>query len=811
MRPRCQFLSFVLAGVSLAGVLRGQETAKIARPLPPTPPDKVGYEPTEIAFQPVAPPKTRPAGAPDVDGVRAEFDHVLVGEPGDGRTWARGTDYKASFGVEGATFIPFLGSNAPRNCPVRFALASATVDGVPIELAVPAASRDGERVVIERGDVDEVYDLSLAGVEQTFVVERLPARGLLRLDVDVETDLQADAGEEGLQFVNELGGVRYGAITVLDAAGARWDTAARLVDGRIRIEIPADFVRSASLPLRIDPLIVAFQVTPSGGVDQYYADMAFDVSANQWCVVYEEAFSASDHDVYTVLVSVTGFTVVGSLASVDYTGDFWGRPCIANNNAANNFMVAAIVYPPPGTSSSVKVCMRDALSQNVGTQFEVSGSESGFKAYCDIGGDPDTTAPTYYCVVWNRIFSPTDSDIHARLVTTTGAPVGSAVTYIDNSSATIDSVPRVSNSDGPPPHTDQEWNIVWMRAVSGGSSDIYAAQVHWDGVVTSPTFPVDVSFNNDIYPTASAPLDRASGPRPWMAVYQRATFGDSDVAARVFLNSTQLAVSNLTYNEGVSILQDQVDPDVDTDGSQFFVTYRQNTALNPTAYNVYASAFAYTDNSIYLSESHLMLGSTFLETLAPRVAAAHSSGAVSNKFGASWSRDSGSAYEVHVALFEPPYDLPLDTYCSGDGSTFTCPCGNNGFRGNGCAHSASPGGAALVGAGTRHVSNDLFAMTASPVPPSAPGLLFQGTAQTSLPFGDGELCLGGTIVRLSIKFATSTVLTFPTGTDLPISAQGLLPAVGGSRNYQVWFRDAAAFCTPDVFNLTNALHVVWLP
>src|SRR5262245_59279628 len=34
-----------------------------------------------------------------------------------GTIWVRGTTYKASFGAEGATYIPYLGSHAPRNFP----------------------------------------------------------------------------------------------------------------------------------------------------------------------------------------------------------------------------------------------------------------------------------------------------------------------------------------------------------------------------------------------------------------------------------------------------------------------------------------------------------------------------------------------------------------------------------------------------------------------------------------------------------------------------------------------------------------------
>jgi hypothetical protein len=31
------------------------------------------------------------------------------------------------------------------------------------------------------------------------------------------------------------------------------------------------------------------------------------------------------------------------------------------------------------------------------------------------------------------------------------------------------------------------------------------------------------------------------------------------------------------------------------------------------------------------------------------------------------------------------------------------------------------------------------------------------------------------------------------------------------RSYQAWYRNAAAFCTPSTFNLTNGYSVTWAP
>jgi len=33
----------------------------------------------------------------------------------------------------------------------------------------------------------------------------------------------------------------------------------------------------------------------------------------------------------------------------------------------------------------------------------------------------------------------------------------------------------------------------------------------------------------------------------------------------------------------------------------------------------------------------------------------------------------------------------------------------------------------------------------------------------------------------------------------------------GTRTYQVWYRNAAAFCTPSTFNLSNGWELIWAP
>jgi len=153
-------------------------------------------------------------------------------------------------------------------------------------------------------------------------------------------------------------------------------------------------------------------------------------------------------------------------------------------------------------------------------------------------------------------------------------------------------------------------------------------------------------------------------------------------------------------------------------------------------------------------------------------------------------------------------------YCFGDGTGGTCPCGNLGAPGNGCANSVNANGGNLASTGSASVSADSFTLIGTGMPDSS-ALYFQGTTQINggngAPFGDGLRCAGGQIVRLGTKQNSGGQSSYPEILDLPISIRGGISFGPQTRTYQVWYRNAnASFCTVDTFNLTNALSVVWV-
>jgi hypothetical protein len=148
--------------------------------------------------------------------------------------------------------------------------------------------------------------------------------------------------------------------------------------------------------------------------------------------------------------------------------------------------------------------------------------------------------------------------------------------------------------------------------------------------------------------------------------------------------------------------------------------------------------------------------------------------------------------------------------CFGDGTGTACPCGNNGPAGAGCLNSLGTGGT-LAATGTASISSDSLNLNGAGMPDAA-CLYFQGTTiangGTGAVFGDGLRCASGTVRRLGTQFNALGTSSYPGMGDPSVSVRGLC-APGDVRIYQAWYRNAAAFCSADTFNLTNAWQITW--
>ncbi len=190
------------------------------------------------------------ARLPGVTGAPQLPRQVLFDNPGDGRLWAAGPSYKASFGADGFVYVPFFGSQAPQDYPVRFELAAVRVGATELPLADAEPVRDGMRVTFDRGAVHERYDLGVEGVEQMFVIDSERA-GAVDVVLKVTSELREDAMRAGIQFSNDLGHVGYGEASVVRgerkiAVATNWENGTIHIHGRSRAKrtMVTTFVKS---------------------------------------------------------------------------------------------------------------------------------------------------------------------------------------------------------------------------------------------------------------------------------------------------------------------------------------------------------------------------------------------------------------------------------------------------------------------------------------------------------------------------------------------------------------------------------------
>lgn len=406
-----------------------------------------------------------------------------------GALWARGKSYKASADERGFTFIPFLGSKASRNWPVGFEVQAATLDsGAELELTAPKVSRHGNTLVIDRGAVTARYVMGLDEVEQTFVLEGLAgSTSDFVLDLDVTTDLAVTRKGDGWGLAGPDGEVNFGAATVLDAAGRSLAIEARLTPDHLQFTVPAAFLAVAEGPVVIDPVISTHTL------DDYFLeltnpDVAFEASSETYLVAYEEAFSATDGDVYTrtfdsqtLIINEEEYADVSSLKT-------W-RPKVASHAAADTYLVVCM-QADTFDRITLQGRIQDAdLTGGWGPEFYVAGfDEFHRRLNHDVGGTAfEGSLTRNYIIVWERAAQGGGnfpSGVEARLIGGNGAYNTGFIQVTPFSDTRSASNIQVSKSDGDP-DVHASWWISWASGASlGQQTSVRGARVNFFGTVT---------------------------------------------------------------------------------------------------------------------------------------------------------------------------------------------------------------------------------------------------------------------------------------------------------------------------------------
>jgi hypothetical protein len=554
-------LRMALAGLALAGCAFAQVAGSMERPGTVSESDLVRL-------------------VSEAPGIRSAAPRVWFDAPGDGSRWARGMNYKASFIGDEASFIPFLGSDAPKNYPVTFRIVEMTVGGVAMALGAARFERRGDEMVAERGIVREAYAIRPHEVEQTFVLDRPVGEGAIVVRVGLDSELVAEETEAGIELRNALGGVRYGKATAIDAQGEKCAVATMLRDGSIELVVPAGFAASAAYPLTIDPLISVFTTSPTASAKDLNVDVAYDVGEDTYLVVCEQIYSATDHDILAVTYTGTGTPVPGGAEWIDYTSSWWANPKVANNNSYAQFLVVAerkVTIGGGFVTTEIWGRMRYAfapppLFQDAQFQIGSAAFNAGALTHPDVGGDGQNYGD--YCVVW-QVWNGL---IEYRMVT----PQSTFSTGWIALASGGKSNPAISKSLGSSYiSAQQQWVVVFQHTYSPTDEDIAAARIHRDGTIAAYPYWVDTSVASDKNPRVSAIADDVPGTGyAYLVAYERRVGNLDHLRGMLLVGTSPVGPStDLTALLGASSSQNQQTPCVDTDGTRFAIGYVETCGI----------------------------------------------------------------------------------------------------------------------------------------------------------------------------------------------------------------------------------------
>ncbi|MBL8748673.1 MAG: hypothetical protein JNK78_05905 [Planctomycetes bacterium] len=582
-------------------------------------------------------------------------NRVFVEAAVDGTAWVRGSDWKAAFTARGIEFVPFLGADAPRNFPVRLEVEGSRDSDAPRIV--------GERrIEITRRECIERYDLAPAHVEQSFVFAQRPAGDSLVVRMRVQSELAFTVNDNGsLAFANERGGVRYGRAIVFDATGRRSDVGSVFDGATLTLTVPVDFTRAATFPLTIDPIIQTFTTSPGigSGFSLLDADCAYLGTWNGlYAAVHEEAFSATDHDVYVTTWDRDGN--VGPATYVDYTTSYWAAPRIASHRGASQFLVVAAKGMPALNTRTIDgrtLTWDGAGTLTTSPQFSISNLGTGRSP--DVGGDPNPSppAPGNYCVTWE---APNGAGYWYNIVHTDGSLLAANGVWQNPAPFQSVSSVRVGKSCGVGAYTTREWVVVMQKQSLAANTDILGARLGIDGNVITTSFPIDSSPAKETNPEVSSITDPIEGNECFVVVYQRTIPGsiaapqNEDVIAQVFTGTTSLSgpvnMSDLLLTDPIG---DQYDPCVDTDGYRFTIGFTEDPAIlgtdtvaNLATVHVHAGAFNYTELPAALSSYSGPDGHV-------RVTSERSGGTFTPRYMATWDQTSNATglSSVHGAFW----------------------------------------------------------------------------------------------------------------------------------------------------------------
>jgi hypothetical protein len=380
-----------------------------------------------------------------------------------------------------------------------------------------APHRTGDVVTFDRGPLREIYTLALDRVEQDFVVTA-DEPGDVEVELAIASELTGRSDPTSIRFGCAFGEVVYGeAFLVL--AGGKEPIESACDAGAIRLRVRAGQRQPG--PVVIDPILTTRSTSASGPVSS--PDVAYDATNDRYLVVWESAFSASDHDIFSEMFDGAGDRIVGSGLAIDISSQFFAHPRTADLHAADRFLVATeLVDAAYGGRRMVYGRTRDAGgTMALGVHVLLSNPAlPGENVAPVVGADPGTDAgPHDWLVVWNNVTSATDGNIQGRAVLANGQPKHAWVLVIEDGLNTDNGNAQVSRSNGNGQVPHPQWLVVYNRYVGSSTAQVFGRTLDL-GFNLGNEVPLDDSTNRNLYPQVSSPIaDR--GETGYLVTYER--------------------------------------------------------------------------------------------------------------------------------------------------------------------------------------------------------------------------------------------------------------------------------------------------
>lgn len=214
--------------------------------------------------------------------------------------------------------------------------------------------------------------------------------------------------------------------------------------------------------------------------DQYYPRVAFGVAGGRYALVWQDARSGTDWDIYGQLVTREGNLSGGNLAL--YRGDYNDmRPAIAAHGSANEFMVVfERVIAGAGQPDIAAFTFGSAGTPSAVTRIRLASNQR----YTP--GVAHHTGTNEYLVEWADNYAHIQVDIQAQRIQTSRALVGSLLTI--SAGCKGQENPRIAFGK-----KSAQYLAVWQDFRSGADYDLYGRMIAANGTLPGAEFAISTA------------------------------------------------------------------------------------------------------------------------------------------------------------------------------------------------------------------------------------------------------------------------------------------------------------------------------